>query len=170
MAQKIKCVGVGLLLSKPVFSLGTSCLHRKWALNTSTSFAVALNFQTPCKEMDLNQGRFLPNGMSGYVLKPEFQRDPASQFDPKSLQKGPWYKKKSLHIMVWYTSTPAHTKHIQTHSYIQNTQGNTCIQTSPWLPNQSNAIGYLVSQSLQNLHITGLMVFHECKQQTFWFN
>ncbi|XP_041923464.1 1-phosphatidylinositol 4,5-bisphosphate phosphodiesterase delta-1a isoform X1 [Alosa sapidissima] len=61
---------------------------------------VALNFQTPGKEMDLNQGRFLPNGMSGYVLKPEFQRDPASQFDPKSLQKGPWYKKKTLHLMV----------------------------------------------------------------------
>ncbi|KAL2085120.1 hypothetical protein ACEWY4_018440 [Coilia grayii] len=61
---------------------------------------VALNFQTPCKEMDLNQARFLPNGMSGYVLKPDFQRDPSSQFDPKSLQKGPWLRKQRLHIMV----------------------------------------------------------------------
>ncbi|XP_012671580.2 1-phosphatidylinositol 4,5-bisphosphate phosphodiesterase delta-1a isoform X2 [Clupea harengus] len=61
---------------------------------------VALNFQTPSKEMDLNQGRFLPNGLSGYVLKPEFQRDPASQFDPNSLQKGAGYRKKTLHLMV----------------------------------------------------------------------
>ncbi|XP_063063520.1 1-phosphatidylinositol 4,5-bisphosphate phosphodiesterase delta-1a isoform X2 [Engraulis encrasicolus] len=61
---------------------------------------VALNFQTPSKEMDLNQGLFRANGMSGYVLKPEFQRDPASQFDPKTLQKGPWLTKKMLHLMV----------------------------------------------------------------------
>ncbi|KAK7929789.1 hypothetical protein WMY93_006184 [Mugilogobius chulae] len=57
---------------------------------------VALNFQTPCTEMDLYQGRFLPNGSCGYILKPEFLRDPDSQFDPK----GPWLKKKTLHIMV----------------------------------------------------------------------
>lgn len=61
---------------------------------------VALNFQTPCKEMDLNQARFLPNGKSGYILKPEFLRDPASQFDPINLRKGPWLQKKVLHVMV----------------------------------------------------------------------
>ncbi|KAK0139468.1 1-phosphatidylinositol 4,5-bisphosphate phosphodiesterase delta-1 [Merluccius polli] len=61
---------------------------------------VALNFQTPCKEMDLNQGRFLPNGACGYALKPEFQRDLASQMNPGSLSKGPWLQKKTLHIMV----------------------------------------------------------------------
>lgn len=61
---------------------------------------VALNFQTPGKEMDLNQARFLPNGKCGYILKPEFQRDPASQFDPKNLRVGPWLKKKTLHIMI----------------------------------------------------------------------
>uniref|UniRef100_A0A672NZD2 Phosphoinositide phospholipase C n=1 Tax=Sinocyclocheilus grahami TaxID=75366 RepID=A0A672NZD2_SINGR len=60
---------------------------------------VALNFQTPGKEMDLNQARFLPNGKCGYILKPEFQRDPASQFDPKNLRVGPWLKKKTLHII-----------------------------------------------------------------------
>ncbi|XP_026093951.1 1-phosphatidylinositol 4,5-bisphosphate phosphodiesterase delta-1-like isoform X1 [Carassius auratus] len=61
---------------------------------------VALNFQTPCKEMDLNQARFLPNGKSGYILKPEFQRDPASQFDPKNLSVGPSLQKKTLHLMI----------------------------------------------------------------------
>ncbi|XP_052398784.1 1-phosphatidylinositol 4,5-bisphosphate phosphodiesterase delta-1-like isoform X2 [Carassius gibelio] len=61
---------------------------------------VALNFQTPCKEMDLNQARFLPNGKSGYILKPEFQRDPASQFNPKNLSVGPSLQKKTLHLMI----------------------------------------------------------------------
>ncbi|TKS87708.1 1-phosphatidylinositol 4,5-bisphosphate phosphodiesterase delta-1 [Collichthys lucidus] len=61
---------------------------------------VALNFQTPSKEMHLNQGRFLPNGCSGYVLKPEFQRNLSSQFNPSTLTEGPWLKKKTFHIMV----------------------------------------------------------------------
>lgn len=61
---------------------------------------VALNFQTPSREMHLNQGRFLPNGFSGYVLKPEFQRSPSSTFDPASLTKGPWLKRKNFHVMV----------------------------------------------------------------------
>lgn len=61
---------------------------------------VALNFQTASKEMDLNQGRFMPNGMSGYFLKPDFLRDLASQFNPNTLAKGPWLKKKVLHVMV----------------------------------------------------------------------
>lgn len=61
---------------------------------------VALNFQTPSKEMHLNQGRFLPNGFCGYVLKPEFQRDLSSQFDPNTLTNGPWLKKKTFHVMV----------------------------------------------------------------------
>ncbi|XP_061661324.1 1-phosphatidylinositol 4,5-bisphosphate phosphodiesterase delta-1a isoform X2 [Syngnathoides biaculeatus] len=61
---------------------------------------VALNFQTPTKEMHINQGRFLPNAMCGYILKPEFQRDPNSQFDPNVLSDGPWLKKKTLHVMV----------------------------------------------------------------------
>ncbi|XP_072306989.1 1-phosphatidylinositol 4,5-bisphosphate phosphodiesterase delta-1a isoform X2 [Eucyclogobius newberryi] len=61
---------------------------------------VALNFQTSSKEMHLNQGRFLPNGFCGYVLKPEFQRDLTSQFDPNTLANGPWLKRKTFHIMV----------------------------------------------------------------------
>nr|XP_023842991.1 1-phosphatidylinositol 4,5-bisphosphate phosphodiesterase delta-1 [Salvelinus alpinus] len=61
---------------------------------------VALNFQTPSKELDLNQGRFRSNGLSGYVLKPEFQRDPGSEFNPMTLTKGPWIKRQAFHIMV----------------------------------------------------------------------
>ncbi|XP_009996497.1 PREDICTED: 1-phosphatidylinositol 4,5-bisphosphate phosphodiesterase delta-3, partial [Chaetura pelagica] len=37
---------------------------------------VALNFQTPGYEMDLNTGRFLGNGACGYVLKPPSLRSP----------------------------------------------------------------------------------------------
>ncbi|KAM9337409.1 1-phosphatidylinositol 4,5-bisphosphate phosphodiesterase delta-1a isoform 1-T1 [Symphorus nematophorus] len=61
---------------------------------------VALNFQTPSKEMHINQGRFLPNGVCGYILKPEFQRSLSSQFDPTMLTKGPWLKRKTFHVMV----------------------------------------------------------------------
>lgn len=61
---------------------------------------VALNFQTPSKEMQVNQGRFLQNGFCGYILKPEFQRSLSSQFNPKSLTRGPWLQQKTLHIMV----------------------------------------------------------------------
>ncbi|XP_070708678.1 1-phosphatidylinositol 4,5-bisphosphate phosphodiesterase delta-1a isoform X2 [Pempheris klunzingeri] len=61
---------------------------------------VALNFQTPSKEMHLNQGRFLPNGFCGYILKPEYQRSLSSQFDPNTLIKGPWLKRQTFHVMV----------------------------------------------------------------------
>ncbi|XP_054478539.1 1-phosphatidylinositol 4,5-bisphosphate phosphodiesterase delta-1a isoform X2 [Anoplopoma fimbria] len=61
---------------------------------------VALNFQTPSKEMHINQGRFLPNGASGYILKPEFQRSLSSQFDPNTLSRGPWLKRKTFNVMV----------------------------------------------------------------------
>ncbi|XP_072524966.1 1-phosphatidylinositol 4,5-bisphosphate phosphodiesterase delta-1b isoform X2 [Salminus brasiliensis] len=61
---------------------------------------VALNFQTPCKEMDLNRGLFGQNGLCGYVLKPAYLRDRASEFDPITLTRGPWLKHKELHVMV----------------------------------------------------------------------
>lgn len=61
---------------------------------------VALNFQTPTKEMHLNQGRFLPNGLCGYILKPEFQRVLSSQFDPSTLSNGPWLQRKTFSVMV----------------------------------------------------------------------
>nr|XP_057916317.1 1-phosphatidylinositol 4,5-bisphosphate phosphodiesterase delta-1a isoform X2 [Doryrhamphus excisus] len=61
---------------------------------------VALNFQTPYKEMHINQGRFLPNGACGYILKPEFQRAASTDFDPNVLSRGAWLKQKRLHVMV----------------------------------------------------------------------
>ncbi|CAE7525607.1 plc, partial [Symbiodinium microadriaticum] len=33
---------------------------------------VALNYQTPCVQMHLNDGKFRENGECGYVLKPPF--------------------------------------------------------------------------------------------------
>ncbi|KAM8795397.1 1-phosphatidylinositol 4,5-bisphosphate phosphodiesterase delta-3 [Eudromia elegans] len=47
---------------------------------------VALNFQTPGYEMDLNTGRFLGNGCCGYVLKPGFLR---SAHGPSGPEPGP---------------------------------------------------------------------------------
>ncbi|XP_032763207.1 1-phosphatidylinositol 4,5-bisphosphate phosphodiesterase zeta-1 [Rattus rattus] len=43
---------------------------------------VALNFQTPGLPMDLQNGKFLDNGGSGYVLKPDFLRDTTFGFNP----------------------------------------------------------------------------------------
>ncbi|XP_030397429.1 1-phosphatidylinositol 4,5-bisphosphate phosphodiesterase delta-3 [Gopherus evgoodei] len=52
---------------------------------------VALNFQTPGWEMDLNHGRFLVNGRCGYVLKPSFLRSRQASFDPES-GRGPGHR------------------------------------------------------------------------------
>eukprot|EP00056_Hartaetosiga_gracilis_P005063 m.80967 g.80967 ORF g.80967 m.80967 type:complete len:1123 (-) comp12039_c0_seq1:286-3654(-) len=43
---------------------------------------VALNFQTACREMNLNFGKFRDNGGCGYVLKPEELCDRDMQFNP----------------------------------------------------------------------------------------
>eukprot|EP00052_Salpingoeca_macrocollata_P004747 m.43261 g.43261 ORF g.43261 m.43261 type:complete len:1105 (+) comp14423_c0_seq3:89-3403(+) len=43
---------------------------------------VALNYQTHCHEMNLNQGKFRDNGGCGYVLKPPSMCAPDSGFDP----------------------------------------------------------------------------------------
>ena len=44
---------------------------------------VALNYQTPDIFMQLNQGRFVSNGGSGYILKPWYLRDQSARwFDP----------------------------------------------------------------------------------------
>ncbi|XP_078392571.1 1-phosphatidylinositol 4,5-bisphosphate phosphodiesterase delta-1a isoform X1 [Cetorhinus maximus] len=61
---------------------------------------VALNFQTPGQEMDINQGKFFDNGLSGYNLKPKFLREKKISFDPKNVQKGAWLNRKKLHVMV----------------------------------------------------------------------
>ncbi|XP_008056772.1 1-phosphatidylinositol 4,5-bisphosphate phosphodiesterase zeta-1 [Carlito syrichta] len=47
---------------------------------------VALNFQTPGLPMDLQNGKFLDNGSSGYILKPQFLRDVKSNFSPNQVK------------------------------------------------------------------------------------
>uniref|UniRef100_A0A8D3CN94 Phosphoinositide phospholipase C n=1 Tax=Scophthalmus maximus TaxID=52904 RepID=A0A8D3CN94_SCOMX len=61
---------------------------------------VALNFQTPGEQMDLNQGRFLPNGRCGYVLKPDFLCSPASNFNPEITGGGPGHIPTQLTIRI----------------------------------------------------------------------
>ncbi|XP_036889862.1 1-phosphatidylinositol 4,5-bisphosphate phosphodiesterase zeta-1 [Sturnira hondurensis] len=46
---------------------------------------VALNFQTPGLPMDIQNGKFLDNGNSGYILKPRFLRDAETDFDPSKI-------------------------------------------------------------------------------------
>ncbi|XP_046895028.1 LOW QUALITY PROTEIN: 1-phosphatidylinositol 4,5-bisphosphate phosphodiesterase delta-3-A [Hypomesus transpacificus] len=61
---------------------------------------VALNFQTPGEQMDLNQGRFLPNGRCGYVLKPSFLCSPTTTFNPEITGGGPGHIPTQLTIRV----------------------------------------------------------------------
>ncbi|XP_003964868.2 1-phosphatidylinositol 4,5-bisphosphate phosphodiesterase delta-3-A [Takifugu rubripes] len=61
---------------------------------------VALNFQTPGEQMDLNQGRFLPNGRCGYVLKPSFLCSPTSNFNPENTGGGPGHIPTQLTIRI----------------------------------------------------------------------
>ncbi|XP_065098695.1 1-phosphatidylinositol 4,5-bisphosphate phosphodiesterase delta-3-A [Paramisgurnus dabryanus] len=61
---------------------------------------VALNFQTQGEEMDLNRGRFLPNGRCGYVLQPSFMWTPNSEFDPENTGVGPGHNPTLLTIKV----------------------------------------------------------------------
>ncbi|XP_004086892.1 1-phosphatidylinositol 4,5-bisphosphate phosphodiesterase delta-3-A-like [Oryzias latipes] len=61
---------------------------------------VALNFQTPGEQMDLNQGRFLQNGLCGYVLKPPFMCKPDSTFNPENVGGGPGHRPILLTIRV----------------------------------------------------------------------
>ncbi|XP_041829188.1 1-phosphatidylinositol 4,5-bisphosphate phosphodiesterase delta-3-A-like [Melanotaenia boesemani] len=61
---------------------------------------VALNFQTSGEQMDLNQGRFLQNGLSGYVLKPSFMCRPDITFNPENVGGGPGHKPVLLTVRV----------------------------------------------------------------------
>ncbi|KAM6957704.1 1-phosphatidylinositol 4,5-bisphosphate phosphodiesterase delta-3-A-like [Aplochiton taeniatus] len=61
---------------------------------------VALNFQTPGEQMDLNQGRFLPNGRCGYVLKPSFLCSLTSNFNPEITGGGPGHVPTQLTVRV----------------------------------------------------------------------
>ncbi|KFQ29131.1 1-phosphatidylinositol 4,5-bisphosphate phosphodiesterase zeta-1, partial [Merops nubicus] len=59
---------------------------------------VALNFQTPGIQMELQNGKFLDNGGCGYVLKPEFLRNRNSTFTPYNV--GRYSKPMSLSIRL----------------------------------------------------------------------
>nr|XP_023691311.1 1-phosphatidylinositol 4,5-bisphosphate phosphodiesterase delta-3-A-like isoform X2 [Paramormyrops kingsleyae] len=61
---------------------------------------VALNFQTPGEQMDLNQGRFLANGRCGYILKPSFLCRLDSNFNPENTGGGPGHIPAQLTIRV----------------------------------------------------------------------
>ncbi|XP_049417638.1 1-phosphatidylinositol 4,5-bisphosphate phosphodiesterase delta-3-A [Epinephelus fuscoguttatus] len=61
---------------------------------------VALNFQTPGEQMDLNQGRFLPNGRCGYILKPDFLCSLTSNFNPENTGGGPGHIPTQLTIRI----------------------------------------------------------------------
>ncbi|KAF7645746.1 hypothetical protein LDENG_00198530 [Lucifuga dentata] len=61
---------------------------------------VALNFQTPGEQMDLNQGRFLPNGVCGYILKPPFLCQPDTTFNPENVGGGPGHRPVLLTVRV----------------------------------------------------------------------
>ncbi|XP_058708773.1 1-phosphatidylinositol 4,5-bisphosphate phosphodiesterase zeta-1 [Poecile atricapillus] len=58
--------------------------------------SVALNFQTPGTQMELQDGKFLDNGGCGYVLKPVFLRDRNTTFTPRNV--GGYSKPMSLSI------------------------------------------------------------------------
>ncbi|XP_056152662.1 1-phosphatidylinositol 4,5-bisphosphate phosphodiesterase delta-3-A [Lampris incognitus] len=61
---------------------------------------VALNFQTPGEQMDLNHGRFLQNGQCGYILKPPFMCMPDINFNPENVGGGPGHRPVLLTIKV----------------------------------------------------------------------
>ncbi|XP_070782805.1 1-phosphatidylinositol 4,5-bisphosphate phosphodiesterase delta-3-A-like [Enoplosus armatus] len=61
---------------------------------------VALNFQTPGEQMDLNQGRFLQNGQCGYILKPPFMYQPNTTFNPENVGGGPGHRPVLLTVQV----------------------------------------------------------------------
>ncbi|KAK2518497.1 Plcz1 [Columba livia] len=60
--------------------------------------SVALNFQTPGVQMELQNGKFLDNGGCGYILKPEFLRNRYSTFTPQNV--GRYSKPMSLSIKL----------------------------------------------------------------------
>ena len=91
-----------LLMSSLIHCCPSACLWsgvvRHWLF--SLCCAVALNFQTPGEQMDLNQGRFLPNGRCGYTLKPGFLCSTTSDFNPEITGGGPGHIPTQLTIRV----------------------------------------------------------------------
>ena len=61
---------------------------------------VALNYQTNCEEMLINQARFKVNGNTGYVLKPQFLRGKDVQFNPNDKSTFPRVKPVYFKIKI----------------------------------------------------------------------
>ncbi|KAG7259259.1 hypothetical protein CRUP_013142 [Coryphaenoides rupestris] len=61
---------------------------------------VALNFQTPGEQMDLNQGRFLTNGLCGYILKPPFMCQEDTTFNPENVGGGSGHQPALLTVRI----------------------------------------------------------------------
>uniref|UniRef100_A0A8C4QEF7 Phosphoinositide phospholipase C n=1 Tax=Eptatretus burgeri TaxID=7764 RepID=A0A8C4QEF7_EPTBU len=61
---------------------------------------VALNFQTPGCEMDLNGGRFRQNGGCGYVLKPAYMHSKESNFNPEDPHSSEGFDPTKLTIKI----------------------------------------------------------------------
>ncbi|KAM6898743.1 1-phosphatidylinositol 4,5-bisphosphate phosphodiesterase delta-3-A [Lycodopsis pacificus] len=61
---------------------------------------VALNFQTPGEQMDLNEGKFLQNNHCGYTLKPPFMCQPDSTFNPENVGGGSGHRPVLLTVRV----------------------------------------------------------------------
>ncbi|CAH1249762.1 PLCD3 [Branchiostoma lanceolatum] len=69
--------------------------HVFWAAGCQI---VAMNYQTPCDQMDLNLGKFRQNGGCGYVLKPEVLRKDYLKIDTSG--KIPDKYRKNLTVRV----------------------------------------------------------------------
>eukprot|EP00042_Codosiga_hollandica_P048616 m.547550 g.547550 ORF g.547550 m.547550 type:complete len:529 (-) comp57702_c0_seq1:31-1617(-) len=63
------------------FRINSSNYNPQLMWNTGCQL-VALNYQTHDIPMALNQGKFRDNGNCGYILKPQFMRNPAMHFNP----------------------------------------------------------------------------------------
>jgi len=60
---------------------------------------VALNHQTDDEPMALYYGKFRQNGQAGYILKPNFLRDPSIKFNPETITK-PMVGSKVLRMTI----------------------------------------------------------------------
>jgi hypothetical protein len=82
-----------------LFLLGTQepkLLHCKVAL-CAAIHNIGRNYQTGSEPTFLNDGKFLDNGRSGYVLKPSKMRDEKSGYNPTAKGK----VAKTVELSVW---------------------------------------------------------------------
>ncbi|KAJ7329224.1 hypothetical protein JRQ81_015398 [Phrynocephalus forsythii] len=68
---------------------------------------VALNFQTSGVQMDLQAGKFLDNGGSGYILKPEYLRNKNTQFSPYELTENHHPVKLTIKLISGHQLPPS---------------------------------------------------------------